>query len=410
MHKQRFAVVAAAVVAALATFTGCAGSSAAPSETPGTVRGISEDKVIKVGGFIAQSGPLGAIKSIKQAASLRFDKINEAGGVNGYTFDYVAVDDQADPSKTVAAVKQLWEDDEVFAIFLPYGTGANNAAKPYLLENDVPTLFPFSSAEVYFTMGEAPPPNVFGFLPPYVEFIDQLIVFASETKEVETFCAVHTNDDTGMSGPAALERLAPELGIEVIADIGFDNSETNFAPIGRRVAESGCDAVLLWALVGATEILDAAEESGFDGVWFGQDAFRGGIFLDALKENPQLDGRFFISTYMTPAEGGDPEVGEYYDAFTEAFPNDDLLFAQPGWVTADFLVQMVKRATDGDEALTWDSLKETMESVNDESLSGAHGVTWSPDFRYGITKAAVRSFNGSEFETVTDFETLPGFR
>ncbi|MEO7349651.1 MAG: ABC transporter substrate-binding protein [Terrimesophilobacter sp.] len=405
MRNQRFIAGAAAVVTALALLAGC--SSPAPTGEPSTVQGISSDKVIKIGGFIAQSGPLAIVKAIKDAAALRFDTINEAGGVNGYTFDYVAVDDQADPAQTVTAVKQLWEQDKVFGLFMPYGSGANAAAKEYVLENDIPLLFPFASADIYMKAGETPPANVYGFFPPYGEFLNSIITFAGETKKVKTIAVVHTNDDTGITAVTALEQLGPKLGLKVVDDIGFDVSETNFAPIGRRIAESGADAVVLWSVAGSTEILASAEASGYDGLWFGQDGFRGGLYLDELKAHPDLSGRFYLSTYLSPASS--TATKEYLGAWTEAYPGEDPDFAQPGWVAADFLVEAVKRATANGESLDWPTLQKTLDSFDNESIAGVEGVTWNPEFHFGITKIAVWEFNGEGFD-VSAFQTAPLFR
>lgn len=406
MRINRYIAGAAATATALALLTGC-GGAATPEEPAAAVQGISEDGVIKVGAFIAQSGPLAVVKSIKDAAALRFDVINEAGGVNGYTFDYVAVDDQADPAQTVTAVKQLWEQDEVFALFMPYGTGANNAAKEYVLENEIPMLFPFASADIYLSLDETPPSNVFGFFPPYGEFLNSIITYASEEKEVETIAIVHTNDDTGIAAVTAMAALAPELGLEIVEDIGYDATETNFDPIGRRVAESGADAVILWAIPGSTQILAAAESSGYEGLWFGQDGFRGGIYLEALQADEDLAERFYIATYLSPASSDASQ--EFLDAWTEKYPGEDPDFAQPGWVAASLLVEAVERATANGEPLDWPRLQATLDSFDDESIAGVEGVTWNPDFRFGITKIAVWEFNGEGFD-VSSFETAPAFR
>jgi|GEM_PF-4490654 len=403
MRIQRFIAGAAASATALALLAGCS----APAGEASSVQGISSDKVIKIGGFIAQSGPLAIVKSIKDAAALRFDTINEAGGVNGYTFDYVALDDQADPAQSVTAVKQLWEQDKVFSLFMPYGTGANSAAKEYVLENEIPLLFPFASADVYLEDGVTPPENVFGFYPPYGEFLNSIITFAGERKNVKTIAVVHSNDDTGETAVTALEEIGPSLGLTVVDDIGFDATETNFAPIGRRIAESGADAVVLWSVTGSVEILGAAEDSGYEGLWFGQDGFRGGLYLDALLERPELDQRFFLSTYMSPAHADSTK--EFLDAWTEAYPGEDPDFAQPGWIAASFLLEAVERATANGEELDWPTLQATLNSFDNESIAGVEGVTWNPDFHWGITKVAVWGFNGTGFD-VSGFETAPLFR
>ncbi|MBX3103982.1 MAG: ABC transporter substrate-binding protein [Cryobacterium sp.] len=406
MRSKRLIAGVAALATAVTLLAGCSTESAPPNETT-PVQGISKDKVVKVGAFIAQSGPLAIVKAIKDAAALKFDEVNKAGGVNGYTFDYVALDDQADPAQTVTAVKQLWEQDKVFALFMPYGSGSNNAAKEYVLENKIPLLFPFASADIYLKKGETPPENVFGFFPPYGDFLSGMIAYAQSEKKVKTIAVVHTNDDTGMTSVTAIKAIAAQLGLEVVDDIGFDATETNFAPIGRRVAESRADATVLWAITGSTEILDAAESSGYKGLWFGQDGFRGGIYLKALQDHPDLANRFFLSTYLSPASS--PESKEFLKAWKAAYPNEDPEFSQPGWVAASLLVDAVKKATAKGKALDWPTLQAALNSYDNASVAGVQGVTWNAESHWGITKIAIWEFNGDSFD-VTSFETAPSLK
>src|SRR5690606_13314486 len=107
--------VAAPTTGAAETTTTPAGDDSTP-EPSEPQRGISDDNVVQVGGWLAQSGPLAVVASIVNAVHLRFDMANQEGGINGYTFEFVDIDDQADPSQTVAAVRQLWEEDEVFGL------------------------------------------------------------------------------------------------------------------------------------------------------------------------------------------------------------------------------------------------------------------------------------------------------
>ncbi|MEZ5189525.1 MAG: hypothetical protein R2717_00615 [Schumannella sp.] len=90
-------------------------------------------------------------------------------------------------------------------------------------------------------------------------------------------------------------------------------------------------------------------------------------------------------------------------------PGEDPEFAQPGWVAASMLVEAVERATADGTPLDWPTLQATLDSFDDESVAGVEGVTWNPDFHFGITKIAVREFNGKKFD-VSSFETAPAFR
>lgn len=385
--------------------------SAEPTATaeppvPVEVRGISEDGVIKIGGWIAQSGPLAVVAEIKDTAQLKFDEVNAAGGVNGYTFEYIAIDDQADPSQTIVAAKELWENDEVFLVFMPYGSGANAAAKDYVVENEIPVLFPFADSRIYFPDGEQPPANVFGFLPPYSDLVRHLVAEASELEEISTITVVHTNDDFGQSGSDAVEELAGELGLEILDNIGYDSTETNFAPIGRRVADAGADATLMWGIPGSPQIMAAAEESGYEGLWLAQDGFRGGFYLSQAQGIPSLADRLFINAYQVPIDEGTDATAGYVAAMAEVYPDRDPSFGQPGWVTAAMLVEAVREATADGQPLTWEALRETLLSWEDKDVDAALGLTYTDTFRNGSTVAAVRQFDGQGFHSVSELARL----
>jgi branched-chain amino acid transport system substrate-binding protein len=381
-------------------------------EPAAPARGISEDGVVKVGTWIAQSGPLSIAGSIADAWRLRLELANEEGGVNGYTFDFEAVDDQADPSQTIAAIRDLWENDEVFVILHPYGSGTNAAAKDYVLQNDVPVLFPFADARIYLPPGEPPPPNVFGLIPPYGEQIAQLVEYAVEHDGVQTLAVFHTNDPLGEAGRDGIRAIVEQLdGVELVEEVGYDSTETNFAPLGRRLAQSNADAVLVWAFAGSLQIMQSTMESGWDGVWLLHDGFRGGFFLDQLRALPfDMADRTLMNIYWRPPDGTDPEVQEYVDAYSERFPDGDIVIGQPGWIAASIFLEAVRQATADGTPLTWEALRDTLESWDDVDIDGAVGLTYTPENHYGLSRALVRRFDGQDWQTVQDWELMPGFR
>ncbi len=135
----------AVVVAALALVTAVAASAAAqtttttPAASPSTAapaaggaRGVT-DTSIRVGGlgysFVYGNADFGA--------RARFQRANDAGGVNGRTIEYLGVtDDGGDPTAGSAAAKKLVEEDGVFAV-VPTVT-PDLAASTYLVQQQVP--------------------------------------------------------------------------------------------------------------------------------------------------------------------------------------------------------------------------------------------------------------------------------
>ena len=256
--RKAMAAVAAAGVLMMAAFSSSsAGAGITSRVSAAPDQGISEDNVITLGLTGPTSGPLAGAGSIKTGAQAYFEMINEEGGVNGYTIELNTRDDNATPSQTVTAVRDLWENDKVFALFAPYGSSPVNAASQYIKENNVPTIFPYATSTIFFPEDDPAPPYAFGVVAPYDGQVLLTAQFAAEELGVERIVLTHTQDDFGNSAVAPMQQAVADYGIELVDDIGYDATETNFAPLGQRIANSDADAVLVWAIPGATQVMTA---------------------------------------------------------------------------------------------------------------------------------------------------------
>ena len=130
-RARRTAAVTATAAAATADADHHDGRDAASH--PRAARAGVTDTSIKVGGlgysFVYGGADIGA--------KARFQRANDAGGVNGRTIDYVGfTDDGGDPTAGTAAATKLVEQDGVFAV-VPTVT-PDLAASSYLVEQKVP--------------------------------------------------------------------------------------------------------------------------------------------------------------------------------------------------------------------------------------------------------------------------------
>jgi ABC-type branched-subunit amino acid transport system substrate-binding protein len=92
-------------------------SPAVAQNTPG----VSKSE-IKIGNIMPYSGPASAYGVIGKTEAAYFNKINEAGGVNGRKINFISYDDGYSPPKTVEQARKLVESDEVLLIFNSLGT------------------------------------------------------------------------------------------------------------------------------------------------------------------------------------------------------------------------------------------------------------------------------------------------
>jgi branched-chain amino acid transport system substrate-binding protein len=414
MNRRRV-LASATAAASIVGLSACAASStSSTSGTSGTstpvaaqAQGISSSKVITLGLTGPQTGPLAVAGSIGLGAQAYFSQLNAAGGVNGYTFKLIRIDDQYDPTQTVTAVRTLWQSDKVFALFEPYGSDQVAAIKQYVDQNNIPVIFPYAANTEMFPASDPAPANVFGINASYSAQVSELVKYATTALGAKTIAILHTTDDLGMSGVAPAEAAAKADGASIVANIGYGPTETNFAPFGQRLASSKADAVIVWAIPGATQILTAARNSGWGGDIMLNDAFRGGFFETALAAVPHAAGK----TYLVAAEDlvTQPGLTDYDTTIAKDSPKADTTQALTGWGAAALLAHAVSVATKSGAPLTWATLAKAFESIQNYSGQGMQDVSFSASNHVGVNSAQMLELeSGPTFKQVQGFEPLPG--
>src|SRR2546423_1282345 len=133
-HTSRLLIAAAFAVAAFAA---------------GAEPGVTETAV-RMGFSGPLSGPLQALGTeCVQGANVYLKAVNDHGGVYGRKVDLIAKDDGYVVDRTVANAKDLLaEGDGVFAFFKMAGTANNIALMPIIEKNEVPSIAPYSGADV----------------------------------------------------------------------------------------------------------------------------------------------------------------------------------------------------------------------------------------------------------------------
>src|SRR5687768_10720999 len=177
------------IALALAVSTGAA--SARPSAEPG----LSATEIV-IGGTVPLSGIAASYASVGRGAEAYFKYVNARGGVNRRKITYKYVDDQYNPAQTVQAVRQLVQQDRVFAIFNSLGTEHNLSVRSYLNATKVPQLFVGSGATT-FGRDHKRYPYTIGFLPSYVGEGKVYARHILRTKPNAKIAVLYQNDDYG---------------------------------------------------------------------------------------------------------------------------------------------------------------------------------------------------------------------
>ena len=153
------------------------------------------DTEIKIGNTNPYSGPASSYAAIARTIDAYFKAVNEAGGIGGRKIKFISLDDGYSPPKTVEEVRQLVEQDKIFALFQPLGTPCNTAIHKYMNQRKVPQLFVATGASKWGDPKNFP--WTMGFQPDYhteaVIYAKHILANVKDAK----IAVLHQNDDYG---------------------------------------------------------------------------------------------------------------------------------------------------------------------------------------------------------------------
>jgi branched-chain amino acid transport system substrate-binding protein len=201
---------------------------------------------------IGSNGPLtgeaAAAADVLRGADGYFKYVNARGGVNGRKIDFKYLDDAYDPSQTVQNVRELIQQDNVFALFSVVGTNSNLAIRDFTNASGVPQVFSAAGATT-FGSAYAKYPWTIGYLPPYAEEgkIYARHILATDAKQAK-IAVLYQSDDYGkdlLSGfRAGLGAQARKL---VVQTVGYDPTTSDVQSEVAQLKASGANTFMIFA-------------------------------------------------------------------------------------------------------------------------------------------------------------------
>lgn len=300
---RRIAVVAAAAAVVLA-LAGC--STPAPADAEADTSGVTEDTVT-IGTHTPLTGPAAAgYSSISAAATAYFAYLNDQGGIHGRDIEYIVKDDGYNPATTQTVVRELVQEDEVFAIVNGLGTAPHTAVLEYLNQNKVPDLF-VASGSTNWNQPEKYP-YTFGFNADYIVESAALAQYAADEYPDKKVCLLGQDDDFGDEMIEGAELVLGEGGLTHIERYSTSNQDVT-AQVGALKA-AGCEINILGTINGFTALaVGTAAQLGWFPQWFSSSSGADyPTLIGYLGEDvgPKLL-QGFVGTNYLPALGGDSD-------------------------------------------------------------------------------------------------------
>ena len=155
----------------------------------------ASDTEIKIGNTNPYSGPASSYAAIAKTIDAYFKSVNDSGGIGGRKIKFISLDDGYSPPKTVEMVRQLVEQDKIFALFQSLGTPCNTAIHKYMNQKKVPQLYVATGASKWGDPKNFP--WTMGFQPDYhteaVIYAKHILANVKDAK----IAVLHQNDDYG---------------------------------------------------------------------------------------------------------------------------------------------------------------------------------------------------------------------
>src|SRR5215475_11590797 len=230
--------------------------------------------------------------SSSNAVKMRFDEINEAGGVNGRKIKVIVEDQAYQVPKAVQACNKLINRDKVFAFIGPLGTPMNNACFKDQFAAGVPNLFPLSSARSMYEPFER---LKFIAGATYVDQIRAGINYFVKNKGVKNVCVMYQDTDFGKEILEGAKEQADALKIKIVETTAHKPTDQDFTAPITKLREAKCELVALGTIVRDSIVpYTTARKAGWNDVIFLGAASSYDSFVGAA---PGMDG--FYDTGLT---------------------------------------------------------------------------------------------------------------
>jgi len=233
MKTTPTAVLAAALAAAVAV----------------PARGAEEP--IKIGALLSVTGPA-AFLGAPEARTLEMmaADLNAKGGIRGRKVQLVVKDTAGSPEKAISFAKQLVDEEQVFAIIGPATSGETMAVKQ--LAGDGKTLLVSCAAAEAIVNPVAP----WVFKTAQKDSDAARKIFEQmHARGIARVGLLSSNTGFGKAGRETIAKLAPEFGIQIVADEVYDKAATDLTAEVTKVKAAAPQAILNWSIEPAQAIV-----------------------------------------------------------------------------------------------------------------------------------------------------------
>ncbi|MFN3993312.1 MAG: ABC transporter substrate-binding protein [Tabrizicola flagellatus] len=196
---------------------------------------------IKIGASLSSTGPAAFLGDPElKTLEMLVEELNAKGGINGEEVTLIAYDDNGDPNKARTFATRLVEDDEVVAIIGGTTTGTTMSILAVAEDAEIPFISLAGAIDII------DPVKPFTFKTPHTDRMACQKIFEDMQKSgITRIGMISGTDGFGASMQAQCKAVAPDYGIEIIADETYDPKDADMtAQLTKIKGTEGVQAIL----------------------------------------------------------------------------------------------------------------------------------------------------------------------
>lgn len=321
-----------------------------------------ESSTIKVGGMGPLTGSVAMYGiTVDKGAKLAFEEINANGGVLGKKFEYISLDEKADPIEAVNAYNKL-TDEGVVAILGSVTSKPTLAVAELAAQDGIPMITP-TGTQINITDAG---PNIFRvcFTDPYQG--STLAKFSKDKLGAKTAAImVNTSSDYSDGIANAFIKQAEKEGIKVVAKEGYSDGDKDFKAQLTKINSENPDILVIPEYYELSALIATqAREIGMKSTFVGPDGWDGIIGALDSSSYSVVDNSYFTNHYST--EDNNEKVQSFLKKYREKYNEEPTAFSALAYDT----VYVLKNAID--KAGTTDKVELT-KAIKASDMDGVTG-------------------------------------
>ena len=358
----------------------------------GTVQGVT-DTEIRFGIAAPFAGPAKEMgRQLKLGIDTAFAAANDSGGISGRQLKLVTADDGYEPTRTLNAMKELYEKNQVFGFIDNYGSPTALISIPYALEHHALYFGAFTGAN---SLRHDPPDRyVFNFRAGYSEEADALVRYLVKVRrlrpeEIGVLTQQDAYGEAGMDGVAKAMRVLRGGNQGTIFRMTYNRNTVNVDEAVAQLRKQKIATIKAVVLVAtyrpAAKFIEKTRDLYPEMIY----ATISGVGSTGLADELKLLGARYsdgvIVTQVVPAVDSYASVSLLYKkALAKYFPGEAPDYVSlESYLTANMLIEGLKHAG---PQLDTETLVDALENVRNFDMGLGPPVGFGPAEHQAVHK------------------------